>query len=380
MSRGRRDERRLSDATKTLMTPQMRSQRLIGNSNPRYSWEQYYKTDDELAKMKKPLRQYYEKNNLLIQQYIYIDKLLDSSLPYDLIQEYSQPTHSQNGNRIHIPSTIRENSNPSENSNLGDDANSAEANGHAQSKGKLKRTPRNLYKLPEETTPLITPDVESSADGGLDTPPVPLWEVEDGEDSGSRIVKVAIYVNLAANTLLLILKIVAMLLTSSLSVLASLVDAALDFLSTAIVWTTSRLVSQKDRYKYPVGRRRLEPVGVLVFSVIMITSFFQVALEGLKQMASGAQEIVVLPPSAIAVMVSTIVIKLACWFWCRLIKNSSVQALAQDAMTDVVFNTFSIIFPLGKLPPLLVLPQNLTSLKSDITRRSGGWTRWAAWC
>jgi hypothetical protein len=33
--------------------------------------------------------------------------------------------------------------------------------------------------------------------------------------------------------------------------------------------------------------------------------------------------------------------------WCRFINNSSVQALAQDAMTDVVFNIFSIIFPIG---------------------------------
>lgn len=29
-----------------------------------------------------------------------------------------------------------------------------------------------------------------------------------------------------------------------------------------------------------------------------------------------------------------------------MIRNSSVQALSQDALTDVVFNTFSILFPL----------------------------------
>jgi hypothetical protein len=45
-------------------------------------------------------------------------------------------------------------------------------------------------------------------------------------------------------------------------------------------------------------------------------------------------------------MAATVVIKGLCWLWCRLIRNSSVQALAQDAMTDVVFNTFSILFPL----------------------------------
>jgi hypothetical protein len=30
---------------------------------------------------------------------------------------------------------------------------------------------------------------------------------------------------------------------------------------------------------------------------------------------------------AIAIMVSTIVIKGACWIWCRVVKNSSVRAL-----------------------------------------------------
>ena len=129
--------------------------------------------------------------------------------------------------------------------------------------------------------------------------------------------------------------------------LASLVDAALDFLSTAIVWTTTKLIARQDQYAYPVGRRRLEPVGVLVFSIIMITSFFQVALECLQRLStSGDHTIVELTIPAIAIMASTVLIKSFCFIWCRLIKNSSVQALAQDALTDMVFNTFSIIFPL----------------------------------
>ena len=98
-------------------------------------------------------------------------------------------------------------------------------------------------------------------------------------ESNDPFVTVAIYVNMAANLVLLAGKIAVIVLTSSLSVLASLVDAALDFLSTAIVWTTTKLISRQDQYAYPIGRRRLEPVGVLVFSVIMITSFFQVALQ-----------------------------------------------------------------------------------------------------
>ena len=38
-----------------LNAPQMRSMRLIGNNNPRYEWERYYKSREELKGMKKPM-------------------------------------------------------------------------------------------------------------------------------------------------------------------------------------------------------------------------------------------------------------------------------------------------------------------------------------
>jgi len=275
-------ERRASEhAAKTLMTPQMRSQRLIGYSNPRYKWEQYYKTDEELKKMKKPIREYYARNNYLIQQYRFIDRLLDSSLPHSLIQEYNQP-FSRVASRVNIPDTIHESpssspivagSSTSSNSKTTSGTNSevnANSNGEVKTQ-RLKRTPQNLYRIPDtgENTPLLASDAIDDDD---EQQVIPQWEPEEDIDSRGPIVAIAIYINLAANTVLLVMKIVVMALTSSVSVLASLVDAALDFLSTAIVWTTTRLIAQNDQYQYPVGRRRLEPIGVLVFSVIMITS------------------------------------------------------------------------------------------------------------
>ena len=354
----------LSNGGEVLMTPQMRSMRLIGNSNPRYQWEKYYKSDEELRGMKRPIREYYERNNHLISSYLYIDRLLDSSLPHNLIQEYthnhpSDPeipqTISEEGS-VTPPSDGHEGQHPSANAGTSANGNSVTqpsegqhpsadtdrlANGHSTTV-KVKRTPKALYKLPDEHTPLL-------GDGAEDGPkPYELQFGDDDEDheSGSKVVTIAIYINLAANAILLMGKIAVIVLTSSLSVLASLVDAALDFLSTAIVWTTTKLISHKDQYSYPVGRRRLEPIGVLVFSVIMITSFFQVFLECFNRLTSPDHSIVQLGIPAITIMASTVFIKLGCWLWCRLIKNSSVQALAQDAMTDVVFNIFSIIFPL----------------------------------
>ena len=338
--RSRLHDERESEEEEEDQTPQSRSKRLIGQNNPRYQWEKYYKSEEELKQIKnKPVRQYYEKNNHLICSYLYIDRLLNSSLPHTLIQEYHKSAYTDAD--AHVPAATDKDgaTSPFSKPTTPITDTPQQANGAGTSK-KVKRTPKALYKLPDdETTPLL-PHGPSAGD-------ILASQEESSDDADSRIVSVAIYVNLAANTLLLIGKIIVMVLTSSLSVLASLVDAALDFLSTAIVWTTTKLTQRNDHYRYPVGRRRLEPLGVLVFSVIMITSFFQVALECFQKLtAPPPHDIVTLGLPSILIMASTVVIKLFCWFWCRLVKNSSVQALAQDAATDVVFNIFSIIFPL----------------------------------
>lgn len=346
---GETDDRRMSLAATILHTPQMRSQRLIGNSNPRYKWERYYTTEDQLKKMKKPLRKYYERNNFLIQRYMYIDRLLDSSLPHDLIQEYQNQGTSRKAtfDATDVPVTITEEPSPFGSPHLNGKTQSpaTEYGDDENAPVKVKRTPRDLYRVKDdETTPLISRTRSNGDTEELALPPD--LEIEEESDSKSRIVTIAIYINLVANTVLLILKIIVVAMSSSVSVLASLVDAALDFLSTAIVWTTTRLIAHNDQYAYPIGRRRLEPVGVLVFSVVMVTSFVQVAIDGFGKLTGADHTIVQLTIPAIAIMAATVVIKFACWLWCRLINNSSVQALAQDAMTDVFFNIFSIVFPL----------------------------------
>lgn len=354
--------------------------------------------------MAKKLRKYYERNNYLIQHYMYIDRLLDSSLPHDLIQEYQlrETSAVSKLRQENLPETIEEErnghghghgngySNSHSNSHRNGNGNGMRnsqtdlqrvyperhgsfdsidadggfwANGNVESQPpppKVKRTPKDIYSFKasannseealsdegDEREPLLSGrqtrgDVEEGP-----SPGIPELEYEEEASSQSRIVTVAIVINVVANTALLIMKLVVVLLSSSVSVLASLVDAALDFLSTVIVGITTRLISRTDQYAFPIGRRRLEPVGVLVFSVIMITAFIQVLWEAISALTNGNHEIVQLTIPAIVIMSATVVIKGACWFWCRMIKNSSVQALAQDAATDVVFNTFSIIFPL----------------------------------
>ncbi|KAI1414817.1 hypothetical protein F5Y13DRAFT_158367 [Hypoxylon sp. FL1857] len=366
------DERRLNQL---LNSTPMRSMRLIGNSNPRYKWSRYWKTEEQLSAMRKPVREYYERTNYLVQQYLYIDRLLDSSLPHDLLNEYNTLHHSSFKD-LDIPTTISEeysgaisinkgspgSGNSSDNSapqvspltsfsspqNAGfavDQDGNKDASVPNLPVTRVKRTPKDIYRA-TETTPLFYNNEEEDDQWDGPKPEIPWLEEDEELDSGDQVVTTAIYVNFAANVILLAGKIAVVVSVSSMSVLASLVDAVLDFLSTVIVWTTTWLISRQDQYRYPVGRRKLEPIGVLVFSVIMITSFVQVALESLSRLASPEHELVEVGIPALSIMFGTVLIKGLCWVWCRLVKNSSVQALADDAMTDVIFNMGSIFFPI----------------------------------
>ncbi|KIX93282.1 uncharacterized protein Z520_10925 [Fonsecaea multimorphosa CBS 102226] len=175
-------------------------------------------------------------------------------------------------------------------------------------------------------------------------------DVRERRRKADRNARWAININVIANIVLLVAKGVAALKSSSLSLIASLVDSALDLLCTAIVWTTNKLVSWRLSAlsrKFPVGRRRLEPLGILVFSIIMVISFLQILQESVeKLLPSGNHDIATLPALAIASMAGTIGIKGLIGLGCMRIKTTQVQALAQDCKTDVYFNTLSLLFPL----------------------------------
>jgi divalent metal cation (Fe/Co/Zn/Cd) transporter len=130
---------------------------------------------------------------------------------------------------------------------------------------------------------------------------------------------------------------VAAIWSNSLSLIASLVDSALDLLCTIIIWTTNKLVGwrlSKLKKKFPVGRRRLEPIGILVFSIIMVISFMQILKESVeKLLPGGSHKVAELPPAAVFAMVATIVVKGTIWFGCARVQTTQVQALAQDCKT-----------------------------------------------
>lgn len=268
---------------------ELRPFRLIGYSRPLTNWETYRSTKQD-QKKSRAVRKFYADQDELIDRFEAVDKILDSGIHHSLLRSYGT----------------------------------------------------DLYDVAENERPEFRQGVPANIHEDLE------WGTARPESP--QAIMLAIYVNFFINTVLLGGKLAVAFLTNSLSVVASVVDSVLDFMSTLIIWLSTRLVDRKDwetQQSYPVGRSRLEPIGVLVFSILIVLSFLQVGKASVDRLLSGDHSTVDVGIPALAVMTLTIVVKLFCWVWCRSSSSSAVQALAQDAMTDIVFNTFSIVFPLA---------------------------------
>lgn len=290
----------------------MRPNKLIGLYKPMADWLDLVREHVDLIASKRT-RQYYRRQNHLIHKFQEIDNLLDAG-------------------RIHVSMLSRYDQQPTATATATAAAAVAPLPAHSHSGDSTQKTSR------------FNDHPGNFQDEGA------LF-LGYNRDADSRDVVVAILVNFAINFLLLVGKIVVSLMTNSMSVIASLVDSVLDFLSTFIIFVANKLSNTKSwhsEHAYPVGRSRLEPLGVLIFSIIIIILFVQVGQELFKRLvwSAPADRIPVeISVSAGVIMASTIVSKIGCWIWCLLSKSSSVRALAQDAMTDIVFNTISLLMP-----------------------------------
>ena len=94
--------------------------------------------------------------------------------------------------------------------------------------------------------------------------------------------RLAINLSFYVNILLFLAKAVAVGTSGSMAMLASAVDSLLDLVSGSVLWLTERFISKPDRYTYPEGKSRYEPLGVAMFSCVMGMSALQ-----LKAYSSG---------------------------------------------------------------------------------------------
>jgi cation diffusion facilitator family transporter len=99
---------------------------------------------------------------------------------------------------------------------------------------------------------------------------------------------------------------------------------------------------RQDKYSYPVGKKRLEPLGIIVFSTLMFTTALQILIEAFKRLSNHSTKINI-EVYTLAGLIITITLKLLLYLYCRTVSgSSSVEALAQDHRNDVISNSVTI--------------------------------------
>ncbi|KAI5675170.1 hypothetical protein M9H77_06120 [Catharanthus roseus] len=167
---------------------------------------------------------------------------------------------------------------------------------------------------------------------------------EDLEEQANqeRAMKISNY----ANVLLLALKIYATIESRSLAIAASTLDSLLDLMAGGILWLTHLSMKNINIYKYPIGKLRVQPVGIIIFAAVMATLGFQVLIQAVEQLVENS------PPKKMdssqliwlySIMITATVVKLALWIYCKSSKNEIVRAYAKDHYFDVVTNVIGLV-------------------------------------
>lgn len=155
----------------------------------------------------------------------------------------------------------------------------------------------------------------------------------------------AINLSNAINLILFVGKVVASIETVSMAVIASTLDSLLDLLSGFILWFTAHAMKKPNKYSYPIGKRRMQPVGIVVFASVMGCLGFQVLIESGRELITQEHQEFDTRKELwmVGSMSSVAVVKFFLMLYCRTFKNEIVRAYAQDHFFDVITNSVGLV-------------------------------------
>ncbi|KAI0523251.1 hypothetical protein KFK09_005645 [Dendrobium nobile] len=148
-----------------------------------------------------------------------------------------------------------------------------------------------------------------------------------------------------ANIVLLALKVYATIRSGSIAIAASTLDSLLDLMAGGILWFTHMYMKKVNIYQFPIGKLRVQPVGIIVFAAVMATLGFQVLVQALEKLIENMPSEKMSFAQLIwlySIMLSATVVKLALWLYCRTSGNKIVRAYAKDHYFDVVTNVVGL--------------------------------------
>ncbi|XWS10574.1 hypothetical protein CRYUN_Cryun38cG0007800 [Craigia yunnanensis] len=167
---------------------------------------------------------------------------------------------------------------------------------------------------------------------------------EDEMKQLARSERMAVHVSNIANLVLFAAKVYASIESKSLAVIASTLDSLLDLLSGFILWFTVHSMKIPNHYHYPIGKKRMQPVGIIVFASVMATLGLQILLESVRELIAKSHPQInhTQEKWMIGIMVFVTVVKFVLMVYCRQFKNEIVRAYAQDHLFDVITNSVGL--------------------------------------
>jgi len=157
-----------------------------------------------------------------------------------------------------------------------------------------------------------------------------------------RMDALVVWVSFGCNVVLIISLILAVVFSGSISIVASVLDSGLDLFSSIIMIVTTRAKTKVNRYKYPQGKERLEPVGVLIFSSVMGTASLLLIIEAVQRLLENPIPKPDVGWISTGFVIADIVIKFCLFLFCRRVPSITAKALAQDHRNDVLLNSVAL--------------------------------------
>jgi cation diffusion facilitator family transporter len=180
-------------------------------------------------------------------------------------------------------------------------------------------------------------------------------QASEGSSSNSEnrnLIAIAINVSFFCNVALLVIKLAAAISSASIAVVASTVDSGLDIAAGLIIFLTQKVVRRKSPYKYPQGKARLEPIGVIIFACVMGFSMLGLLQEAIAIIVkrldgTAVSDSVNIDKMTTGILIANVLLKFSLYIFCRHVQaksgNSMVEAYADDHRNDVLSNILVLI-------------------------------------
>ncbi|XP_066167164.1 metal tolerance protein 6 isoform X4 [Oryza sativa Japonica Group] len=162
----------------------------------------------------------------------------------------------------------------------------------------------------------------------------------------ARSEALAIRLSNIANMVLFAAKVYASIRSGSLAIIASTLDSLLDLLSGFILWFTAFSKKTSNPYRYPIGKRRMQPLGILVFASVMATLGLQIILESTRSLFYDGDTFRLTKEQekwVVDIMLSVTSVKLLLVVYCRSFTNEIVKAYAHDHFFDVITYVIGLV-------------------------------------